>query len=63
MFDRADSVDVLGDQEYVILAQFMSESSTASIIVTSGSKTVQDIAILGCMSLGEMDRDQTIGLF
>lgn len=63
VFDGADSLDDPDDQEYVDLLKYMPESSTVDVIITSRSETAKDLATLGDVNVGEMDREQAVELF
>ena len=63
VFDGADSVDDPDDREYVDLLEFIPDSSTVDIIVTSRSKTAEELATLGGVNVGEMDHEQAVELF
>jgi hypothetical protein len=56
-------MDDLDNREYMDLFEFIPKSSTVDIIVTSRSKTAEDLATLGGVNIGEINQEQAVELF
>ncbi|KAK5045297.1 hypothetical protein LTR84_009403 [Exophiala bonariae] len=63
VFDGADSLDDPEDQDYVNLLELIPMSLTVDVIITSRSKTADDLSTLEGVHVKEMAQDQAVDLF
>ena len=63
VFDGVDSLDDPQDQDYVNLLEFIPMSSKVDVIITSRSKTADDLSTLRGVHVEEMEPGQALELF